>query len=183
MTEPTSHFFIARVGAAAPDLESRLIQWASSSCQAHCVVRDDDGRVSLYLHRKETKTVRAMQSLIRTLTSRWGLHMGDLGKGWLELCAEEDYKAGASAACGETKAPCASRVRVDLPQIEKRATAPLWPCAKAGVVLHALSPGFDTRSREMYRQLLMLRDQGAPAPLAQPAHYRSASRRYERELV
>eukprot|EP00959_Pyramimonas_sp_CCMP1952_P161234 3371702-Pyramimonas_sp.AAC.1 len=76
MTEPTSHFFIARVGAAAPDLESRLIQWASSSCQAHCVVRDGDGRVALYLH-------------------RWGLHMGDLGKGWLELCTEEDYKAAA----------------------------------------------------------------------------------------
>ena len=108
-----------------------------------------------------------MQSLIRTLTGRWGLHMGDLGKGWLELCSEEDYKAAASAACGETTAPCASRVRIDLPQIEKRATAPLRPCADAGVVLHELSP--DTRSREMYRQL-MLRDQREPAPLAPPAH-------------
>ena len=93
MTEPTSQCFVARIGAAAPDLESRLIQWASSSCQAHCVVRDGDDRVSLYLHRKEAKTVRARQSLIRTLTGRWGLHMGDLGKGWLELCTEEDYKA------------------------------------------------------------------------------------------
>ena len=70
MTEPTSQCFIARIGAAAPDLESRLTQWASSSCEAHCVVRDDDGRVSLYLQRKESKTVRAMQSLIRTLTGR-----------------------------------------------------------------------------------------------------------------
>ena len=117
MTEPTSHFFIARVGAAAPDLESRLVQWASSSCQAHCVVRDGDGRVALYLHRKDAKTVRAMQSLIRTLTGRWGLHMGDLGKGWLELCSEEEYQAAASAACGATTTPCASRV--DPPQIEK----------------------------------------------------------------
>ena len=49
--------------------------------------------------------------------------MGDLGKGWLELCTEEDYQAAASAACGAT-APCASRVRVDTPQIEERATAP-----------------------------------------------------------
>ena len=94
--------------------------------------------------------------------------MGDLGKGWLELCTEEDYEAAASAACGETTAPCASRVRLDPPQIEKRATAPLWPCVEADVVLHALSP--DTRSREMYRQLLMLRDQREPAPLAPPAH-------------
>ena len=136
MTEPTSHFFIARVGAAAPDLESRLVQWASSSCQAHCVVRDGDGRVALYLH-------------------RWGLYMGDLGKGWLELCTEEDYKAAASTACDETTTPCTSRVRVD-PQIEERATAPLRPCVEAGVILHALPPGFDERSQEMYRQLLML---------------------------
>ena len=165
MTEPTSHFFIARVGAAAPDLESRLVQWASSSCQAHCVVRDGDGRVALYLHRKDAKTVRAM---------RWGLHMGDLGKGWLELCTEEDYKAAASTACDETTTPCTSRVRVEPPQIEERATAPLRPCVEAGVILHALPPGFDERSQEMYRQLLMLREsavaQREPAPLAQPAH-------------
>ena len=164
MTEPASHFFIARVGAAAPDLESRLVQWASSSCQAHCVVRDVDGRIALYLDRKDAETVRAMQSLIRTLTARWGLHMGDLGKGWLELCTEEDYKAAAS--CDETMAPCTSHVRVDPPQTEERATA--------GVVLHALAPGFDARSREMYRQLLMLREsaiaQREPAPFAQPAH-------------
>jgi hypothetical protein len=169
MTEPTSQYIVARIGAAAPDLESRLIQWASSSCEAHCIVRDDDGRVSLYLHRKESKTVRAMQSLIRTLTGRWGLHMGDLGKGWLELCTEQDYKAASSAARGVATAPCAPRVRVDPPHIEERATAPLWPCAETGVVLHALSPGFDTRSQDMYRQLLM-RDQREPAPLAPPAH-------------
>ena len=96
--------------------------------------------------------------------------MGDLGEGWLELCREEEYQAAASAACGATTTPCASRVRVDPSQIEKRATAPLWPCAEAGVVLHELSPGFDRRSQEMYRQLLMLQDQRAPAPLAQPAH-------------
>ena len=93
--------------------------------------------------------------------------MGDLGKGWLELCTEEDYKAASSAACGVATAPCASRV--DPPQIEERVTAPLWPCVETGVVLHALSPGFDTRSQEMYRQLLM-RDQREPAPLAPPAH-------------
>ena len=95
--------------------------------------------------------------------------MGDLGKGWLELCTEEGYKAAASTACDETTTPCTSRVRVEPPQIEERATAPLWPCAEAGVGLHALSPGFDSRSQEMYRQL-MLRDQRELAPLAQPAH-------------
>ena len=101
-------------------------------------------------------------------------HRGDLGKGWLELCTEEDYKAAASTACDETTTPCTSRVRVDPPQIEERATAPLRPCVEAGVILHALPPGFDERSQEMYRQLLMLREsagaQREPAPLAQPAH-------------
>ena len=115
MTEATSQCFIARLGPAPPDLESRLIQWASSSCQAHCVVRDGDGRVALYLHRKDAKTVRAMQSLIRTLTGRWGLHMGDLGKGWLELCSEEEYQAAASAACGATTTPRRSRRERHLP--------------------------------------------------------------------
>ena len=100
--------------------------------------------------------------------------MGDLGKGWLELCTEEDYyRAAASSACDKTMAPCASRVRVEPPQTEERATAPLWPCVEAGVVLHALAPGFDARSQEMYRQL-MLREsavaQREPAPFAQPAH-------------
>ena len=75
-----------------------------------------------------------MQSLIRTLTGRWGLHMGDLGKGWLELCTEEDYKAAASTACDETMAPCTSRIRVDPPRMEERATSPLWPCVE-GVLL------------------------------------------------
>ena len=95
--------------------------------------------------------------------------LGDLGKGWLELCTEEDYQAAAGAACGAAVAPCASHVRMDPPQIEERATAPLWPCVEAGVVLHALSPGFDARSREMYRQLRMMREQDAHAPFAQPA--------------
>ena len=135
MPEPTSQCCIARIGAAAPDLESRLTQWASNSCEGHCVVKDDDGRVSLFPQRKASKTVRAMQSLIRTLTGRWGRHMSDLGKGWLELCTEEDYKAAASTACDETMAPCTSGVRVDPPQMEERATAPLWPWSRAtGVV-------------------------------------------------
>ena len=74
----------------------------------------------------------------------------------------------------ETTTLCTSRVRVEPPQIEERATAPLRPCVEAGVILHALPPGFDERSQEMYRQLLMLREsavaQREPAPLAQPAH-------------
>ena len=148
MTEPTSQCFIARIGAAAPDLESRLVQWAGANCRAHCVVKDSEGGVSLYLQRKEAKTARAMQSLLRTLTSRWGLHMGDLGKGWLELCTEEDYQAAASAACG------APRAQGEPPQTTEQAFAPPCPCAAMGAVLLKLSPDFDRRSQEMYQRLL-----------------------------
>ena len=78
--------------------------------------------------------------------------MGNLGKGWLELCTEEDYKAAAS--CNETAAPYASGIRMDPPQIEERATAPLRTCVEAGVILHALPPGFDERAQEAYLALL-----------------------------
>ena len=157
MTEATSHCFVARLGAAAPDVEARLVQWASASCLAHCVARDSDGRVSLYLRRKEAKTARAMQSLIRTLTARWGLPLGDLGKGWLELCSEEEFQVAAAGG-----PPC---VHADPPQNMEQTIVPQVPrpCAEAaaqlahgtGVVLHELSPDFDRRSREMYQSLLM----------------------------
>ena len=133
MTEPTSHCCIARIGAAAPDLESRLVQWAGANCRAHCVVRGSEGGVSLYLQRKEAKTARAMQSLLRTLTSRWGLHMGDLGKGWLELRTEEDYQAAAGAACG------APRAHVEPPQTTEQAFAPAPPSPPAPVPRWELS--------------------------------------------
>ena len=102
----------------------------------------------MYLRRQECNTVRAMQSLIRTLTGRRGLHMGDLGKGWLELCTEEDYQAAAGAACG------APRAQVEPPQTTEQAFALPCFCAAVGVVLLELSPDFDRRSQEMYQRLL-----------------------------
>ena len=170
MTEATSRCLVARIGAAAPDVEARLVQWAGASCLAHCVASDSDGRVSLYLRRKEAKTARAMQSLIRTLTARWCLPLGDLGKGWLELCTEEEFQLAASAAGLAEPAP---KVRSEAASTNPRSAAVAGPCAQAeppqcaivpqghaapyadGVVLHALSPGFDRRAREMYEGLVM----------------------------
>ena len=74
--------------------------------------------------------------------------MGDLGKGWLELCTEEVYQAAASAACG---APCA---QVEPAQTTEQAFASPCPCAAMGAVLLKLSPDFDRRSQEMYQRLL-----------------------------
>ena len=56
--------------------------------------------------------------------------MGDLGKGWLELCTEEDYKAAASTACDETTTPCTSRVRVDPRRSRSERQLPCGPVPK-----------------------------------------------------
>ena len=174
MTEPTSHCFVARIGPAAPELVSRLAQWASASCQAHCVARSGDD-ISLYLQRQDAKTVRSMQSWLRKLTARWGFPMGDLGKGWLEMSTAEDVQLAARAECGASEAAAAG-VHADPPQEQSRRaraereklprSAPpaleAPPCAEAAAllangVLHELSPGFDCRAEEMYQQLAMRR--------------------------
>ncbi len=64
MTEPTSQCFVARVGALTAETEARLIQWATSSCTEHAIARNEDG-ASLYFVRKEPRTVRAVQALLR----------------------------------------------------------------------------------------------------------------------
>ena len=78
-------------------------------------MRGCDGNVSLYLQRQDAKTVRAMQSLLRTLTARLGLHMGNLGKGWLELCTEEEMQLASHAESGASdaaSAPCVHETRL-----------------------------------------------------------------------
>ena len=175
MTEPTSHCFVARIGPAAPELVSRLAQWASASCQAHCVARSGDD-ISLYLQRQDAKTVRSMQSWLRKLTARWGFPLGDLGKGWLEMCTAEDVQIAARAGCGGSEAASAACAQADPAQEQSRRaraereklprSAPpaleAPPCAEAAAlladgVLRELSPGFDCRAEEMYQQLAMRR--------------------------
>ena len=169
MTEPTSHCFVARIGPAAPELLSRLVQWASASCQAHCVARSGDD-VSLYLQRQDAKTVRSMQSWLRKLTARWGLPMGDLGKGRLEMCTAEDVQIAARAECGGSEAASAAcaqadpaqeqsrRARAEREKLPRSAPPALEaPALLANGVLHELSPGFDCRAEEMYQQLAMRR--------------------------
>ena len=170
MTEPTSHCFVARIGPAAPELVSRLAQWASASCQAHCVARSGDD-ISLYLQRQDAKTVRSMQSWLRKLTARWGLPMGDLGKGWLEMCTAEDVHMAARAECGASEAAAAGALASPPQEQCRRARAErgprsappaLVPEAAAlladgtAVILRelSLSPGFDRRAEEMYQRLM-----------------------------
>ena len=82
----TSQYFVAQLGDATPEVEARLIQWGKS-CVEHQFVRDDRNCAALYFARGEGRTVRQMQSLLRTLTARWGTPLGQLDAGWLRGCA------------------------------------------------------------------------------------------------
>ena len=93
--EATSKYFVARVGVLSPEIEARLVRWAGDSCAAHCLARDEEGKVTLYMQRAEAKTARAMNSLVRTLTGRWQMPLGNLGSGWLRLSNEEEFRAAA----------------------------------------------------------------------------------------
>ena len=79
MAEATSNHFVAHLGEAIPEVEARLRQWAAG-CVEHSLVRDERNHASLYFARAESRTVRQMQSLLRTLSSRWQLPFGKLEK-------------------------------------------------------------------------------------------------------
>ena len=78
--EATSHHFVAHLGEATPEVEARLLQWGAG-CVEHCFVRDDHNCAALYFARSESRTVRQMQSLLRTLSARWKLPLGKLESG------------------------------------------------------------------------------------------------------
>ena len=156
----TSQYFVAELGDASPEVETRLIQWAEGSCAAHRFAREHN-RAALYFARGEGRTVRQMQSLLRTLTSRWGRPLGPLEAGWLQPLSVDEYRAAVStagAAEGAREPP-----RITVPKM----APPLGPCtgAAAGVVLESLPAGFDTRARAAYLTLL----RSAPAAM-QAAH-------------
>ena len=77
MTEATYNHFAAHLGEATGEVEARLRRWASG-CEEYSWVRDTSNRATLYFARAESRTVRQMQSLLRTLTARWGVPLGQL---------------------------------------------------------------------------------------------------------
>ena len=147
----TSQCFVAELGDATPEVETRLIQWVEGSCVEHRFVRDERNRAALYFARGEGRTVRQMQSLLRTLTSRWGRPLGPLEAGWLQPLSVDEYRAAVSTATAAESA-------CEPPQITVPTVAPpLGPCTAAagqGVFLESLPPGFDTRAEAAYLTLL-----------------------------
>ena len=164
MTEATYTHFAAHLGEATGEVEARLRHWASG-CEEYGWVRDVSNHATLYFARAESRTTRQMQSLLRTLTSRWRTPLGKLEAGWLQPLSVDEYRAAVSTAGA---AECAR----EPPQIAvpTMAPPPAGPCTGAaagpGVVLERLSAGFDRRARAVYLTLL----RSAPTAMAQAAH-------------
>ncbi len=143
MAEATSHRFVARVGALTAETEARLIQWATSNCAEHAITRNEDGNAALYFVRAEPRTVRAVQALLRTLTSRWGMGLGKLQPNWLQPISHEEFRA-AKDSC---ERPPTAEVDAE-PHGGPQATTCVLPsgetrCAES---ILRLPPGFDRRS-------------------------------------
>ena len=87
---------MAALGDCTAEVEARLTQWGQG-CVEHRFVRDERNCAALYFAREEARTVRQMQSLIRTLTARWRVPLGQLGAGWLRTLTLEEFRANVPA--------------------------------------------------------------------------------------
>ena len=161
MTEATYNHFAAHLGEATGEVEARLRRWASD-CEEYGWVRGESNRATLFFARAESRTMRQMQSLLRTLTARWRLPLGKLEAGWLQPLSADEYRAAVSTATAAESAREPPRITVP------KMAPPLGPCTGAaagqGVVLESLPAGFDTRARAAYLTLLR------SAAMAQAAH-------------
>ena len=100
MRSEASQYFVAQLGDATAEVEARLAQWGEG-CVKHRFVRDERNRAALYFARAEGRTVRQMQSLIRTLTARWGVPLGQLGAGWLRALTLDEFRANVPDGANE----------------------------------------------------------------------------------
>ena len=114
---------------------------------AHSLVRNGSNHASLYFARAESRTVRQMQSLLRTLSSRWKLPLGKLEAGWLQALTDDEFRAAVPA--GQTTE------RVAAPQCEVAAPPRCAPAPNSAetTYLLSLSPDFAARSHALLASL------------------------------
>ena len=131
----------------------------------HRFVRDERNRAAVYFARGEGRTVRQMQSLLRTLTARWGVPLGQLDAGWLRALTLDEFRArvpapklAAPAVTGRSKCEVAepsldSGGRVNAGELAQPCAVAYaaQPLAAQGEILERLPKGFDQRSREAFR--------------------------------
>jgi hypothetical protein len=113
----------------------------------HRFVRGDHNCAALYFARAEGRTVRQMQSLLRTLSARWKLPLGKLESGWCQLLTVDEFRACVPAT--EAVSPAAGAKPCSF---EERSSGVSMPCVDllpCGVRLLCLSEGFDRRSNEL----------------------------------
>ena len=165
----TSQYFLAQLGDATPEVEARLIQWGDS-CVEHQFVRDDRNCAALYFARGDGRTVRQMQSLLRTLTARWKMPLGQLEPGWLRVLTLDEFRAcvpaaepvspAVAAAEGAGRSKCeavepslASGGRGNTGELAQSCAAAYGeqPLAGHGAFLEQLPEGFDQRSLQALR--------------------------------
>ena len=140
MPEDTHKYFCAQLGEVTPEVEARLKQWAAAGCEEFSLVRDANQRAKLYFARTEVRSVRQMQSLLRTVISRSKLPLGKLDAGWLQPLTAEEYRAVISAASAKEEA------------------IPARACAYMGrdpgfVLQKTLSQGFDERAHMLLEEM------------------------------
>ena len=144
-TEATSQYFVAHLGEATPEVEARLLQWAAG-CVEHRFVRDDHNCAALYFARAEGRTVRQMQSLLRTLSSKWKQPLGTLEPGWRQLLTMEKL-----CACVPTTEPASHAAGAMPCGFEEGGSGVSMPCVAPPpcAFLMRLSEGLDRRSGEL----------------------------------
>ena len=140
MPEDTHKYFCAQLGEVTPEVEARLKQWAAAGCEEFSLLRDANHRAKLYFAR-EPRTVRQMQSLLRTLTYRWKLPLGKLEAGWLQPLTVSEHRAAISATSAKEQA------------IPARACAAHTEDDSGFVLRKKLSQGFDERAHMLLEEM------------------------------
>ena len=69
----------------------KLVKWAKETCEISDVYMKGE-KLHLIAIRKEPKTARQFQSLLRTSLSNWAVELPPKMLGWLELVTHEDYE-------------------------------------------------------------------------------------------
>ncbi len=146
LQEVSSNHFVAHLGEATVEVEARLRQWGAG-CVEHSLVRNGSNHASLYFARAESRTVRQMQSLLRTLSSRWKLPLGKLEAGWLQALTDDEFRAAVPAGQNTERAAA--------PQCAMAASTRCGPAPDSAetAYLQSLSPDFGRRSHALLASL------------------------------
>ncbi len=103
MAAATSTCFVAKLPESVTDHQlEKLVKWAHETCVKSDVVMTKEGRMHLVAIRKEPKTARDYQRLLRTNLQNWGAELPAKQTGWLKLVAEDQYEAIRHAPAMQT---------------------------------------------------------------------------------